>query len=296
MPARSSRRSQSTDSKKASRSTSGGASRGRTTSQASKDQGDVDATDESSQPLTAYASELRAAESSRRIAAKGSAKSRKSSATSSKGSAKSRKSSAASSKGSAKSRKSSAASSKGAARKASARQSSPPKATKPKPVDLGPLGPIGTDLPMEQRPEEVLRLAREAFAKTGSWVVFYRWMLGPEGVVDKLYPASFLRQYFETTEAFAELLEMVTSIRSQDDSKAGVYEPDRMITVRLPCSMHDAVIRDADALDLSINKYCLTKLLQPTNKRFTPLEPGARRGRRPGPQIVVSRIQTDAKP
>ncbi len=45
------------------------------------------------------------------------------------------------------------------------------------------LSPPNGDLPVEQRRREVLRLAQEAFAKTGSWVVFYREMLGGEGVV-----------------------------------------------------------------------------------------------------------------
>ncbi|SMP68418.1 hypothetical protein SAMN06265222_11157 [Neorhodopirellula lusitana] len=150
---------------------------------------------------------------------------------------------------------------------------------------------IPTGVPPQDRPRLALRMAEEAFAKTGSWVVFYREMLAPGGVVDQLYESAEARRYFETTSEFAELLEMVAAMRSQDDSKSGTYEPERVITVRLPRSMHEGVVREAKELELSINKYCLTKLLQPANSRFTPVETGARRGRRPGPQITLERVK-----
>ena len=155
---------------------------------------------------------------------------------------------------------------------------------------------IPSDVPMEDRPGLVLRMAEEVFSKTGSWVVFYREMMAPGGIVDQLYETGEARRYFEATDEFAELLEMVTSIRSQDDSKTGTYEPERVITVRLPRSMHEGVVREAKELELSINKYCLTKLLQPANSRFTPIETGARRGRRPGPQITLERVKISSEP
>lgn len=157
------------------------------------------------------------------------------------------------------------------------------------------LSELPADVPMESRPGLVLRMAEEAFAKTGSWVIFYREMLGCDGIVSRLYETKESRRYFETTPEFAELLEMVAAIRSQDDAKAGTHEPARVITVRMPRSLHEATIREADELELSINNYCLTKLLQPANAKFTPVESGKRRGRRPGPQITVERVKIQAE-
>ncbi len=157
------------------------------------------------------------------------------------------------------------------------------------------LSPIEPDLPMEHRPAQVLRLAEEAFAMTGSWVVFYRTMLAPGGVVDQLYDSPVARRYFETTMEFSELLEMVTAIRSQDDFSSGSHEPTRMITIRVPRSLHAATIRESEDLELSMNAYCVTKLLQPANPRFTPLELGNRRGRRPGPQMTLKKAKVKAK-
>ncbi|WP_047817260.1 hypothetical protein [Rhodopirellula islandica] len=154
------------------------------------------------------------------------------------------------------------------------------------PVKLSPFDP---EMPYEDRPQMVLKLAGEVFAQTGSWVVFYREMMGCDGVVWKLFPDPAQRRHFESSPEFAELLEIMTSIRSQDSSKTKEHEPERMITVRLPRSMHSTAVQEASELGLSINSYCLTKLLQPINKRFTPLEAGPRRGRRPGPQIQVEK-------
>ncbi|MEM6979885.1 MAG: hypothetical protein AAF539_09445 [Planctomycetota bacterium] len=158
-----------------------------------------------------------------------------------------------------------------------------------------PLMPVQVGLPLDQRAGEVMRLAELAFSKTGSWVVFYRWLLAPGGAVDQLYPTIDERQYFEATEQFGEVLEILASIRSQDASKSNLHEPERVITVRMPRSMNEATVRDAKDLGLSINSYCLTKLLQPINKRTTPIESGNRRGRKPGPQIISGKIKTKSR-
>ena len=146
------------------------------------------------------------------------------------------------------------------------------------------LSPPNCELPMEQRGREVLRLAQEAFSKTGSWVVFYREMLGTDGVVRKLFRESSEMRFFEDSREFAELQEMVAAMRSQDSSKGDATEPERMITIRLPKSLHDALRIEADEMNLSINKLCISKLLQRIESRFIPIQQGRRRGRRPGPQ------------
>ena len=146
------------------------------------------------------------------------------------------------------------------------------------------LTPPSGDLPVEQKRREALRLAQEAFAKTGSWVVFYRELLGADGVVRKLFANPSEMRSFEESSEFAELQEMVAAMRSEDSSKGDATEPERMITIRLPKSLHDALRIEADEMNLSINKLCISKLLQRIESRFVPIQQGRRRGRRPGPQ------------
>jgi len=146
------------------------------------------------------------------------------------------------------------------------------------------LSPPNDELPVEQRGREALRVAQDAFAKTGSWVVFYREMLGPQGIVRQLFPKPEQMRVFESSREFAELQEMIAAMRSQDPSKGDATEPERMITIRLPKSLHDSLKDEADEMNLSINKLCISKLLQRIESRYIPIQQGRRRGRRPGPQ------------
>jgi hypothetical protein len=146
------------------------------------------------------------------------------------------------------------------------------------------LTPLRNDLPLEARGQEALRLAQEAFSKTGSWVVFYRELLGTDGIVRRLFSETTEMRFFEGSAEFVEMQEMVAAMRSQDSSKGDSTEPERMITIRLPKSLHDALRIEADEMNLSINKLCISKLLQRIESRFIPIQQGRRRGRRPGPQ------------
>ena len=146
------------------------------------------------------------------------------------------------------------------------------------------LPPPNCGLPAAERGREVVRLAQDAFAQTGNWVVFYREMLGADGVVRRLFPELEELRLFEQSSEFAELQEMLAAMRSQDASKADSTEPERMITIRLPKSLHDALKIESEESNLSINKLCISKLLQPIEGRFIPIQQGRRRGRKPGPQ------------
>ena len=146
------------------------------------------------------------------------------------------------------------------------------------------LTPINNETPQELRPDEILRVAQDAFSKTGNWVTFYREILGSNGIVRQLYPDVEERRKFEATETFAELQEMLAALRSHDPSKSDATEPERMITIRIPKSLHDALKDESEEMTLSINKLCISKLLQHIDSRFVPIQQGRRRGRRPGPQ------------
>lgn len=119
---------------------------------------------------------------------------------------------------------------------------------------------------------------------TGRWVVFYRTMLGIDGLVAELFPDPAERQRFFQTESHAELQEMIAAMRSTDQSKSDATEPERMITIRIPMTLHEVLMQEAEAAELSINRLCISKLIQPVQDRHVPEPQGRRRGRKPGPQ------------
>ena len=146
------------------------------------------------------------------------------------------------------------------------------------------LSPITPGLDIAARPAEVLKLAIEAFPQTDTWVVFYREILGVDGVVRKLFKTVDELRQWEASNEFNEVHTMLAALRSVDNGKGDTVEPQRMITVRLPVSLHEALKVESDESGLSINKLCITKLLHKMDARFVPQEPGKRRGRKPGPQ------------
>ena len=147
------------------------------------------------------------------------------------------------------------------------------------------------------RCRQALLLAEEAFAATGSWVVFFREILGVDGVVKQLFSDAEEFKRFVAGPEFATLHEMLAAIRSQDHSKSDAAEPERMITIRIPRSLQESLQEESKACGLSINKLSISKLLLPANPRFVPEQQGRRRGRRPGPQGRRTKTSTsDAAP
>ena len=143
---------------------------------------------------------------------------------------------------------------------------------------------VNRGLQLNQRPGEVVRIAIDVFAMTSSWVDFYRAILGPEGVARKLFKGADQNRFWESTPEFFQVQEMLTAIRSQDDLKSDSVEPLRMITIRLPVSMHEALKLESNERSTSINKLCLSKLLNGIDQKLIPQEKGRIRGRKPGPQ------------
>ncbi|TWU07695.1 hypothetical protein [Stieleria varia] len=161
------------------------------------------------------------------------------------------------------------------------------------------LSPVDPTQDFHGRSQQTLHLAEQAFAQTGSWVVFFREIFGPEGVVRQLFSDITEREKFQSTEPYRQLQEMLAAIRSQDNSKGDASEPERMITIRLPKSLHEALANESEEVKLSINKLCITKLIQSVESRFVPVQRGRRRGRRPGPQgprVVSDKVIIDGKP
>lgn len=146
------------------------------------------------------------------------------------------------------------------------------------------LPPMNEHLPLQERPAEAMRLAQEAFTQTSNWIEFFREILGVDGIVRKLFKTMEEKQYFEESREHGQIQEMLTALRSQDTGKGDTLEPQRMITVRLPKSLHEYLRVQAEEQNLSINKLCISKLLQVVDDKMVPEERGGRRGRRPGPQ------------
>ncbi|OUT60782.1 MAG: hypothetical protein CBB71_07160 [Rhodopirellula sp. TMED11] len=148
-------------------------------------------------------------------------------------------------------------------------------------LSLDPVPCVGT---FDERCRKVVEVASMAFTCTGSWVAFYREILGVEGIVVQLFPAELERRRFFGTPQFIAVQEMLAGMRSEDTSKSDAAEPEQMITIRIPRSLHLSLQAESAECNLSINKLAISKLLVPADPRFVPEQVGNIRGRKPGEQ------------
>ncbi len=121
--------------------------------------------------------------------------------------------------------------------------------------------------------KEIHRFAEQLYIQKVDWVTFFREILGANGIVRQLYPTRQHLAEFEKTETYAEIQQMLTRLREKDVAAASDQEPTRVITVRLPKSLHESLRAEAHDHRTSINKLCISKLVRFIDNQFIPTEP-----------------------
>lgn len=116
--------------------------------------------------------------------------------------------------------------------------------------------------PSANRNQEALQIAKQLFLQSPDWVTFFREILGIGGVARRLFPTQEEFLGFEQSAEFAEIQNMVSALRTRKGSGSDGHEPTRVITVRLPKSLHEALRAEAHDHKTSMNKLCIAKLLQ----------------------------------
>ena len=138
-----------------------------------------------------------------------------------------------------------------------------------------------TDLPAEasvqaapvqtmDKPQQAYREATTLFEKDLDWVTLFREILGKDGIVRKLYPGPEAMAEFEQTAEFTNIQQMLSKLRT--GSKMTTKEPTRVITVRLPQSLHETLRAEAHDHHTSMNQLCISKLLQMVDSEAVPAE------------------------
>jgi hypothetical protein len=133
------------------------------------------------------------------------------------------------------------------------------------------------------RGAQVYQVAQQLFAAAPTWMAFYREILSNNGVGYQLFPKEEYRQ-FEATLEFGEIQKMITVLRAGSLPENDPMESLRMITVRLPLSLHKTLCEEAESRGVSVNQLCISRLLCAIADDYIPSSNKGRRGRRPGPQ------------
>ncbi len=114
---------------------------------------------------------------------------------------------------------------------------------------------------LADRKQEAYRIAMSLHDQSPDWVTFFREILGIGGVVRRLFPEDKSLLEFEETPEHAEIQLMLARLRRKT-GRGATHEPTRVITVRLPKSLHEALQAEAHLHQTSMNKLCISKLLQ----------------------------------
>ncbi len=119
---------------------------------------------------------------------------------------------------------------------------------------------------------EILQVAENLYRQDPDWVTFFRKVVGIDGAVRKSFPTFEELTAFEQSEEFDAIQKMLVKLREKRAAADPETEPTRVITVRLPKSMHEYLRTEAHDLHTSMNKLCISKLLQVIDETMIPNE------------------------
>lgn len=125
---------------------------------------------------------------------------------------------------------------------------------------------------MGEKETQVIKVAQELFSQQPDWVTFFREVLGVGGIVRDSFTSPEALAQFEQSEEYNEIQQMVAKLRERGDETANSREPTRVITVRLPASLHESLRAEAHDRHTSMNKLCITKLLQMVESELVPTD------------------------
>jgi predicted HicB family RNase H-like nuclease len=120
------------------------------------------------------------------------------------------------------------------------------------------------------RQREVYQVAYERFRQNPDWVTFFREFLGVEGVVRQTFQHPKELNDFEQGSTYSEIQQMVAKLRERTRNQTDSDEPTRVITVRLPKSLHESLRAEAHERKTSMNQLCISKLLQVIDNELVP--------------------------
>ena len=108
----------------------------------------------------------------------------------------------------------------------------------------------------------VLQVAERLYSMDPEWVVFFREVLGVDGIVRRTFSDSEALSRFECSPQYARIREMLDGLRGRPNDRQADRESQRVITVRMPKSLHQTLKTEAKQMQVSINALCISKLMK----------------------------------
>jgi predicted HicB family RNase H-like nuclease len=125
--------------------------------------------------------------------------------------------------------------------------------------------PATVDPPLvsDSQKREAVHMALEMSRQVSDWETFFREVVGVDGLLSRLFPSRAERAAFEQTPEYVEIQHIMARLRGKRGRRIPTErETTRVITVRLPESLHASLMAEASTVGTSMNKLCISKLLQ----------------------------------
>lgn len=122
--------------------------------------------------------------------------------------------------------------------------------------------PAANPLASQDPANAVLQVAERLYSMDPEWVVFFREVLGVDGIVRRTFRDPDALIHFECSPQYARIREMLDALRSRESERPSDREAQRVVTVRMPRSLHETLKAEAEQHRVSINTLCISKLMK----------------------------------
>lgn len=121
---------------------------------------------------------------------------------------------------------------------------------------------LDSDELLIQRAGAVYSAARSLYETRPHWLDFFREVFGVRGLINEAFATSEEREAFAETMHHGDIQAMLRELReSESDGGSDDKEPTRVITLRVPSSVHHAIRQKAADRMMSMNKYLLSRIV-----------------------------------
>jgi antitoxin HicB len=111
------------------------------------------------------------------------------------------------------------------------------------------------------RARHALEFARQQAAATPDWVAFHNALFGIGGRVTELFPTQAERVQFGKTDEHRQIMELLEQLQEADENlPEPLADASGRFILRVPRSLHAALMAEAKAEGVSVNQLCVAKL------------------------------------
>ena len=116
---------------------------------------------------------------------------------------------------------------------------------------------------IQAKAREALKFAQQRAAHSANWIELHNALFGIGGKATELFRTESERTAFSRTEQYKQILALMDTLSPPATKEFGelLASANGAISVRLPRTVHAALLAEAKSEGISLNQLCLSKLV-----------------------------------